>query len=126
MQSAVILHYEARMYNWNMLLYCLLLGGGSHKREQGDFENYWARLMEFREKHGHSNGELHPYNVNIISLILFPDFSLLQYPSVTRRILSWANGYVYELSQVAYRSYSLTLTILSDTDQQCSPKAQIA
>ncbi|KAL3778799.1 hypothetical protein ACHAWO_012138 [Cyclotella atomus] len=33
----------------------LLLGGGSHKREQGDFEEYWARLIEFKEKNGHSN-----------------------------------------------------------------------
>lgn len=32
------------------------LRGGSHKREQGNFENYWARLMEFKEKHGHCNG----------------------------------------------------------------------
>jgi hypothetical protein len=34
-----------------------LLGGGSHKREQGDFENYWSRLVEFKEKNGHSNGK---------------------------------------------------------------------
>jgi len=32
-------------------------GGASHKRELGEFENYWARLMDFKEKHGHSNGK---------------------------------------------------------------------
>ena len=35
----------------------LLLGGGSHKREQGDFEEYLARLIKFKEKNGHSNGK---------------------------------------------------------------------
>jgi hypothetical protein len=33
------------------------LRGGSHKREQGEFEDYFMRLMEFRERNGHSNGE---------------------------------------------------------------------
>ena len=34
------------------------LRGGSHKREQGEFEDYFMRLMEFRERNGHSNGEI--------------------------------------------------------------------
>ena len=35
---------------------CTTLKGKSHTREYGTFENYWKRLMEFREKFGHSNG----------------------------------------------------------------------
>eukprot|EP00804_Cyclotella_cryptica_P014421 CCRYP_004766-RA/>CCRYP_004766-RA protein AED:0.14 eAED:0.14 QI:136/1/1/1/0.75/0.6/5/584/451 len=31
------------------------LRGGSHKREQGDFEHYFQRLLQFKEKNGHSN-----------------------------------------------------------------------
>jgi hypothetical protein len=38
------------------------LRGGSHKREQGDFDDYFQRLLQFREQHGHSNGALQVFH----------------------------------------------------------------